>query len=230
MRYLIISDLHLTEKFNPEKYGFLKKIIESSDKVILNGDFWDSISDCNKFFHSRWRLLFPLLKEKKAVLIYGNHDAKEFWNIDPNTFSEKQTEEFEFRSGFEKFKVLHGHQFAPKKHLSYTHGIDNKKRNMMKRYIINSYVKGYSILKAGFERTAITLSGSRFYTIFANVNMNMKKNNPIQTKGEWLICGHSHCAEVDPMNKYANSGFINHHIGQYITIENGKVELHTKRY
>ncbi|MBI3955332.1 metallophosphoesterase, partial [Candidatus Gottesmanbacteria bacterium] len=75
MHTIIISDLHLTRRFEKRKFNFLKKIIERSDQVVINGDLWDYyFSSFSQFVRSPWRQLFPLLKEKKTVYLYGNHD------------------------------------------------------------------------------------------------------------------------------------------------------------
>lgn len=71
MKTLIFSDTHLTKKFDLKKFLFLKRIIESADQVIINGDFWDSwFSDFNGFLKSGWKDLFHSLKEKETIYIY----------------------------------------------------------------------------------------------------------------------------------------------------------------
>ena len=39
MKILVISDLHLTTRFDQKKCEFLEKLISRADKVIINGDF-----------------------------------------------------------------------------------------------------------------------------------------------------------------------------------------------
>jgi len=69
MKILIFSDTHLTSKFDQEKFDFLKKIVNSSDRVIINGDFWDSwFTNFDDFVKSRWNKLFPLLKKKNTMV------------------------------------------------------------------------------------------------------------------------------------------------------------------
>ncbi len=43
MKTLIFSDTHLTNKPDPKRMAFLKKIINEADRVIINGDFWDGV-------------------------------------------------------------------------------------------------------------------------------------------------------------------------------------------
>ncbi|KUK76135.1 MAG: Metallo-dependent phosphatase, partial [candidate division WS6 bacterium 34_10] len=74
MKVIVIGDTHLSE-FDEAKYNFLVKIISSSDKVIINGDFWEKwFVSLEEFLDSEWNKLFPLLLSKNTVYISGNHD------------------------------------------------------------------------------------------------------------------------------------------------------------
>ncbi|KUK82735.1 MAG: Metallo-dependent phosphatase, partial [Microgenomates bacterium 39_6] len=78
MKTLIFSDTHLTDRLDPKKMAFLKKIINKADQVIINGDFWDgAFISFDQFLSSPWQELFSLLKKKQTIYIYGNHDKKE---------------------------------------------------------------------------------------------------------------------------------------------------------
>ncbi len=77
MKTIIFSDAHLTNRFDEPTYRFLENMILSADKIIINGDFWDGeVVSFNQFINSKWQKLFPLLLERKAVYIYGNHDRQ----------------------------------------------------------------------------------------------------------------------------------------------------------
>src|SRR3990167_5228492 len=77
MKVLVFSDSHLDHNFEPKKLSYLKKLVRSVDQVIINGDFWEGYSiTFDQFLSSKWNELFPLLKAKKAVYIFGNHDKK----------------------------------------------------------------------------------------------------------------------------------------------------------
>ena len=87
MNILVFSDTHLYLPFDGKKFNFLKKIISDSDQVIINGDFFDDyMISFDEFIKSPWNQLFPLLKKKKAIYIFGNHDQEKF--------SDKRTEQF----------------------------------------------------------------------------------------------------------------------------------------
>lgn len=49
-------------------------------------------------------------------------------------------------------------------------------------------------------------------------------------RNEIYICGHTHWAEVDEKNQYANSGIICGCLGQYLLIDKGKLILKEEWY
>jgi predicted MPP superfamily phosphohydrolase len=113
MKILVFSDTHLTHVFEEKKYVFLKKVIESADQVIINGDFWDGyLTSFDAFISSRWNNLFPLLKQKKAVYIFGNHDKACFSDKRTSFFSDIQTKKYSFVDGM-TFYFEHGNTLLP---------------------------------------------------------------------------------------------------------------------
>ena len=69
MKYLIFSDSHLNDFFDERKFNFLKRIILNSDRVIINGDFWEAYDlKINSFISSKWNKLFKYLKKNKLGL------------------------------------------------------------------------------------------------------------------------------------------------------------------
>ena len=65
-KILIFSDTHLTKRFEEKKYNLLVRLVSSSDRVIINGDFWDSwFVSFKDFLGSKWNKLFPLLRERE---------------------------------------------------------------------------------------------------------------------------------------------------------------------
>ena len=110
MKILVISDLHLTTRFDQKKCEFLEKLISRADKVIINGDFWSYYScTFGEFVRSEWKALFPLLREKQAVYIYGNHDFRKWTNKRVHLFSVRQAEKYEYRYEKNKIIIEHGH-------------------------------------------------------------------------------------------------------------------------
>ena len=73
MKTIIFSDTHIGKRCDRRRFEYLKKIISDADRVIINGDFRDHVVKSDKFMNSKWKELFPLLKSKKTIFIYGNH-------------------------------------------------------------------------------------------------------------------------------------------------------------
>ena len=114
MKTIIISDLHLTAKFNKRTFNFLKDLISSVDKVIINGDFWDSyVTSFDKFVKSKWKDLFPLLKEKNTHYNYGNHDRKTDSDERVKLFSVTQAETLNLKVGDLELLIKHGNDLRP---------------------------------------------------------------------------------------------------------------------
>ncbi|MGB3094546.1 MAG: metallophosphoesterase [Microgenomates group bacterium] len=212
MRYLIFSDTHLTPTFEPKKFAILKDAIKQVDKVIINGDFWEGYAGTfHNFVSSRWaKELFPLLKSKKAVYLFGNHDPRRLADKRMDLFSDYQEEEFVFKSGTKTFHIMHGNRIVVFPDVS------------ARVRIILEFVEGI-VLKI-FGKLFIRLAYKRF-------NNYIKKKIPTIIKDDkYLITGHTHFAEVDLENRYLNEGFIHYGYAQYLFIEDGNVTAVEKRY
>jgi predicted phosphodiesterase len=216
MRYLIFSDSHLSDTFDNKKFNFLKKIISLADVVIINGDFWEGYDfKFEDFISSKWSKLFKLLRNKSAIYLYGNHDKKEYSNKKIRLFSKVQKTKHTLKSGGKTFYIEHGDSITP---------LWDRYFKRMPR-AMNKFL--YYI-----EKTVAILFGIEILgLLYKKFNVDMKNKVARKLKNnEFLVCGHSHFMELDEKNHFINSGMIKHGIGQYITIENGKIKLHNKRY
>lgn len=216
MRYLIFSDSHLSDRFEQKKFNFLRRIIKSSDKVIINGDFWEGYDlKIEDFVNTKWSGLFKLLKEKNAVYLYGNHDKKEYSNSNVALFSKIQKTKFTLQSGKYTFYIEHGDRITP---------LWDKYFKRMPKLLNKSlyYLEKFVVLFFGIE--ALGLLYKKFNKDMINKVSRKLKNN------QYLICGHSHFMEYDEKNHFINTGFVKHGFGQYVTIDNGKIELHNESY
>ena len=212
MKTAIISDTHLTHRFEPKKYVFLKKLLESVDEVIINGDFWDSMSTSfDSFIKSPWQQLFPLLIAKKTVYVYGNHDKKEMMDERVSLFSVLQTDQHTTQTNPKKLVIYHGHQ--------HTFSLEGYITNKTARKITNT---AHSIV----EKLALKIFGTAFFqkTVYKSYSNSILKHAQANLKDdEVLVCGHSHSVFFMPNKKYINSGFIRHGLAQYLIIENKKI-------
>ncbi len=220
MKTLIISDTHLDFPFEQSKLDFLKKIITGSDRVIINGDFWDGQQiTFDSFVKSRWSELFPLLLAKKAVYIYGNHDLKKYADERVNLFSDKQHTRY-------KLKVKN-------KHLIFEHG------NRLYRFVDEAPLKvltpsGFIMKFIAFhiEKPLIKLLGPKIIKSAGKKYNDIikKKIKKELKKNEIFVCGHTHSAEYSPDEQFINSGFMKYGIAQYILIHDDTITLKEEYY
>lgn len=77
------------------------------------GDFWDAyFTSFDKFINSKWNALFPLLKERHTVYLYGNHDKAENMNDMTSLFADYVGKEISFEHNGKTFVLEHGDEIA----------------------------------------------------------------------------------------------------------------------
>lgn len=219
MKTLIFSDLHLTDQFESKKYQLLKQIIEDSDQVIINGDFWDGyLTTFERFVNSPWKKLFPLFKSKETIYIYGNHDKEVLANKDIQLFSSLQTNKYSLTISGKRFLIQHGDNIHPA--LDSRLGLTKVPVFIMKPIHI-----GYKYFFRKFGKSFLKM-------VFSKSNKRIKKQiDKIVREDEILICGHTHYAEIDLKHRYVNSGIFHFGLAQYLIIDHtGKIELHEQWY
>ncbi len=223
MKTIIFSDTHLTTTFKARKYKFLEGIIKNADKIIIAGDFWEGkLITFQEFINSDWKKLFPILKQKHTVYVYGNHDKRKYSDKQVNLFSDQQNEIYTFKEGDKTFIVKHG---------------DTKK---IKYSLIKNLMKTTRMSEVFFmkhfhedlEHILTKLFGPQILQVlfkkYNTVIKDLEKNELLEN--EYVICGHTHAAEIDLENHFINTGIIRHGIGQYVEIENGNITLKSKQY
>jgi len=222
MNILVFSDTHLYLPFDEKKFNFLKKIISKYDQVIINGDFFDNyMISFADFINSPWNQLFPLLKKKKAIYIFGNHDQKKFSDQRLNLFSDVQTSIYHLSSVNYHLVFTHGQQFRKTPDLFVNKNL---------KQVVSMVVK-----IAHFNRQLLTnIFGRLFLSLrFAYRNIATKEKAIKTIKdNEFIVVGHNHWAEVDEKNHFACCGAILYGFAQYLTIDltSGKITLHEEWY
>ncbi len=219
MKLLVFSDTHLTEYVEEKKFNLLKDIISKADKVVINGDFWDGyLATFDEFIHSGWKNLFPLLKKKKAVYIYGNHDSKQFKHTNLcNVFSDVQTDRFKIKIGNKVYIFEHGNRLLP----------------FGDEEVLQAQIKStFNKLTNKIEGLIIKTFGVHYQRFLQKYNEIIKKKIVKELKkNEFYVCGHTHSAEIDKKNRFINSGVIKDGLAQYIHIsEKGFTPNHTIYY
>ena len=206
MKLLVFSDTHLTEYVEEKKFNLLKDIISKADKVVINGDFWDGyLSSFDEFIQSGWKNLFPILKRKKTIYVYGNHDTKQFKHSQKcRIFSDIQTDRFKIKIGKRTYIFEHGNRL-----LSF--GDEERLQDQIK--------STFNRLSNKLEGLLIKTFGVHYQRFLQKYNemIKMKLAKELK-KNEFYVCGHTHSAEIDRKNRFINSGVIKDGLAQYIHI------------
>lgn len=216
MKTIVLSDTHLSNRTYPKKYRYLKSVIEDADKVIIAGDFWDGfLTSFDKFIQSDWQSLFPLLLEKQAIYLYGNHDRPEWCDERVALFSVEQGMNTSLDIGGHTYHITHGHTVFT----SLEDRIPALNRSVPLR--IGSSVDVLHKL----------IWGKQFLKKDSNINLPMAEwvvsNLP---EREVLITGHSHYPEIDLSRRFINSGFIGIGYGSYISLGSDGPRVVRARY
>lgn len=113
MKILVFADSHLFTKDDPEFLKWVKYWSKRVDKVIICGDLWDSyFCTFEEFVNSHWKEeLFPILKSKNSIYIFGNHDREQINGYLADVFSDKQADFLDMKIGEKVFHFEHGDRF-----------------------------------------------------------------------------------------------------------------------
>lgn len=212
MRILVFSDTHFTDHFDQARFEAISSLLISVDQVIINGDFWDGYSvSFDKFVNSEWKKLFPLLKEKKCIYIYGNHDDIKMSDERRDLFADKVCEKYTCSLGGKDFVFLHGQQYA-------------KTIDMRFRFLVSPFTNG---LVNTYFSIGTKLFKEKFWKRKQPQNRRMYEGMSKDYKGIFFT-GHSHYMQKIGDNFY-NSGLINYGLLQYLIIDDGEVQMVSKR-
>lgn len=220
-KLLIISDTHLSHKIDEKKLTFLKNLIENSDQVIINGDFWDSsLTTFDKFVNSKWNQLFPILKDRYAIYLYGNHDMQHLADERVKLFSIKQYDEYKIKIGDYILNIEHGHNFSAITKFVYKYFKD---KPVLLRYL----TLPTELLFYINERLVKEFN----FVLFHILNMGGKKlaKSTLEEK-HVLITGHTHAPYFDLGNKYINLGFIRQGFASYVIATEEGLQMVKCRY
>jgi predicted phosphodiesterase len=210
MNLLIFSDTHLDKRFDIEKFNKLKEIISLSDKVIINGDFWEGYKlTFKEFLDSEWKQLFEILKSKHTVYIYGNHDK--YLDNGYKVFADICTDQYDISIDQRTYRIEHGDRIVPTFE-------ENLSSFTAKKVFCN--------IGTEVQRVGYIIFGKSFTKAHKNQNEVMKKwakkNLPSKVT---LVCGHSHYLEKTEDEKFLNTGVINYKCFQYILVKDGKIQI-----
>lgn len=207
MKTLIFSDTHLSLPFDEKKYRFLEKIIKQAERVIINGDFWEGYKiSFDQFINSPWSKLFPLLKSKNTVYIYGNHDKKIYTNDNVSLFSDTQIDKYHLKVNGISYLIEHGHHILPL--------LDDVLKFKPPRLLVSAVNKVETRFFLRFKKRFLKYR-------YGYQNKIIKRR--LKKLDQYLICGHTHYAEVDMKNGFINTGIIQNGLGQYLLVDDEKI-------
>jgi UDP-2,3-diacylglucosamine pyrophosphatase LpxH len=214
MNTLVFSDTHLG-KYDKEIDFFLKDLVKNFDRIIINGDFYDSwLIDFERFVNSEYKELIEILKNKETIYIYGNHDQKEDIDLDLlKTFTKYQGKEYDLKIGNRLYHIEHGDRFIDRMNNPF-YKFYYKFLDIIPKFLRNPF---YKISFLGYKLFPQKIGENR---------VGMKRNKyikEIKPKNTFYILGDTHVAEVDMSKKYINNGCIIHDLKTYLVI-NGKGE------
>lgn len=224
MKTLVFSDTHFTKKFDRKKFEALVNEIKKVDRIVINGDFWEGLYiTFDEFLKSKWNKLFPLLKSKETIYVYGNHDYHTFSDQRVYRFCKQAVESYSLETPKQNYLFIHGNEFLfppeSKEFIETRTGKPNKLKNKF------AVVICAIIQKVGFKFFGITFIPNKVNYISREKRLRIGSSNQI------LVCGHTHKPNYDKENTFIDIGFFNYGWANYLKInEEGDFEMISKRY
>lgn len=222
MKTIVVSDLHLTDKFEPKKFAFLQQLFSSCDKLIVNGDLWCGFSTTfEKFINSRWKDLFPLMLEKQTVYIHGNHDRQELADSRVNLFCKQIATNLNLHSQNTNFKIFHGHEYFK---------LTNPKTLNVKKIVHRQKIKKpyYALMNYITLKFILIKKINKFLRYYNK--LIYKKSKQFLLDNQIIVIGHTHVAEFRPDRGYINTGFIMAGHAWYLEIDDLSFRLLSAKY
>ena len=225
MKIAIISDMHLLDTFDEEKFKYIESVVKSHDRLIINGDLWEGqIISFDQFLNSEWSRLFPLFKEKHTVSLYGNHDKKSMIDERFHLYADEMHEEYELplENSNKVLHLIHGDQFVNYPFTYYrTHPVFLKSVAYPNRLRIS--FEDWLGSKIGWKK-------AKFFKMQRNPQKLIDIANSERYRGKILVTSHSHDPYFLPKMNFINTGMILSHLASYLSINDGNMKLIKETY
>jgi predicted phosphodiesterase len=224
MSTLVFADTHFGKKFHQRQFDALKTLISKSGRIIINGDFWEGLGiSFDDFIKSDWNKLFPLLKEKETIYVYGNHDDKIYSDDRVYLFCHQAVSEYLLNTPSQSYLFRHGHQFLFPRHS------DECIRKHIKQ--AGTRWRRFRLAVANIiQSVGFGLFGPKILPGFLNY-ISAKDRRSIGIPGQLLVCGHTHRPYINKKGGFLDIGFFNFGWANYLLIDDtGKYYLTSKRY
>lgn len=227
MRTLIFSDTHLTPIFEPARFEALRSLIQSVDRIVINGDFWDGYyCSFSEFVDSKWSALFPLLLKKQAVYVYGNHDTEDFCDERISLFSIQQTMVYHLQVGDQRLEIRHGHHIDTNNPLFHADLIFSQPNQIIRKcYRAFCFVRDNNL-------GLLTVLYWKYLRKSDAYDDGVLQHYATKHMGEnqTLVCGHSHVQRYLPEKKYLNTGRFEFGRSEYGLIEDEAITMRSENY
>lgn len=214
MKYTIFADTHLSDSVDENTMKWLKYVIERSECIILDGDFWDQhVGTLDEFIESEWSSLFPLLLEKETIYLIGNHDKSAIDSDKWRIFAKNCQQQFSFRSGKFSFIVEHGHLHSK--------SFDARHPGLTKRFSrlfesIDSLEEGDGLRALLYQSYMAKEKLDRQDELQEYSRSHLRTNT-------WRIFAHTHLRSFDPVCQYLNPGRFGKGFARWMEIEDGDI-------
>lgn len=220
---VILSDLHLGSANCQARsvaalLGQIARGTLATDRLILNGDVFDSI-DFRRLQGSHWKvlsLLRTLSEQIEIVWLAGNHDGSA--EVVSHLLGVQVEDEYILATGDERLLVLHGHVFDA---FIETHP-----------WLTWLADRGYRLLQSldrSHHFARLAKRGSKTFLRCTQKIAAGAVELARQRGCSMVACGHTHVADAatDQPIPYFNSGCWTERPCTYLTVKDGKVNLHT---
>ncbi len=229
---LILSDTHIGSVFFEKRCRALCDLISKFDQIILNGDFLDDFWDYEKTIHSSWFELFTILKDKKVIYLFGNHD-RDTDEIRRATedFVDIYSDSYSISVADKELYIMHGHTIYPR-----PDGILYEEQKTSMGKIMQKIARSIwrwlypLILKIRFiiEQYPKTLAKLQ-RPIIQHQNERMKEYAKKHLlPHQILVCGHSHYREDAREEQFINTGANCYERLEYVSIIDAEIKLKTQ--
>jgi len=219
-RTLIISDIHLGSDACEAKSlnTFLRNAHERYDRLILNGDVFESM-DFRRLKKQHWKVLSKLRRlsdQIEVVWVCGNHDGPA--DIISHLLGLTVVNDYEFTTGALRILVTHGHIFD--KFLDdhpFLTWLGDMIYNFLQKIDQSHYV------------ARMAKHSSKHYLRCLDIVRDGAIALAEERGCRAVCCGHTHHARADQTGPihYYNSGCWTERPPTYLHIENGVVEVRT---
>ncbi len=230
MRTLIFSDTHFSAKFDQRRYDYIAHLINQVDQVIINGDFWDKyLGTFDQFINSPWRGIFPLLRQKQTVYLFGNHDPQASSDDKIKQFCAESGRSYLLTSGEDKFLIEHGDLHVPRFDYRYP-----RLMRFIDRYL--PWLSRLSLVIVMIPVVQFQLQKPWHVNAQAKLRRHVHqlisraKPGELESQIKCFIYGHCHLPLFSPADKICIVGGFLSGSANYLIIEDGAMKHFQEKY